>query len=111
MTVILNHSKSKSKQGIKLEFWEHAVIAKPDCLKVQSCCHIHPLFVGFSLQEITRYNDFELSLYTGFSFVPRLAWLFHGLNVIRLCDNCFKTTELKTVEEEFANLTHVYMLF
>lgn len=68
---------------------------------MQSCCHNPALFVGFSLQEITRYSDFELSLYLIFSFVPTLTWLFHGLNIVRLYDNCLKPLP---VEEAFANL-------
>lgn len=53
---------------------------------------LQPCYVcGVFSSRITRYNDFKLSFYILFSFVPRLAWLCHGLNVIKLCDNCFKT--------------------
>lgn len=59
----MDYSKSRPKQGIKLEFWEYAAIAKPDCLEVHSYSHDPALFVGFSLQEIPTYGHFELSLY------------------------------------------------
>lgn len=101
MRAVLDYSKSKRKQGIKLEFWEYAAIAKPDCLEVHSYSHDPALFVEFSLQEIPRYGDFDLSLYILSVLFPDLHGFFHGLNVIRLCDNCFK---LLTVEEAFANL-------
>lgn len=60
---VLDCSKSQPKQRIKLEFWEYAAIAKPDCLEVHFYSHDRALFVGFSLQELSRYGDFELSFY------------------------------------------------